>query len=451
MLRHALSVALSGGTQGAKVQAMSSRLSLIPDTAGQDRVVEPGPADPRRRLLLVGGAVAGILALGFAAPVVLRWFGAERSVAIDRLRLATVERGTLVRDAPVQGRVVAAVSPTLYAPVAGTVTLRAQAGRTVAAGALLAQIESPELENELARQRATLEELEVEVGRQRIASARQELASRRNAESSELALAAAERERLRAEDGWSQGTIPQVDLLRARDVLEGARITATHAQRDAELEVEAIRLELRARELQLARQRLLVADLERRVDELAVRSPVDGMVGNVAVVDRAVVASGSPLLTVVDLRKLEVELEVPESFADDVGIGMPAEVRIGTLLATATVTSVSPEVVGNQVLVRVGFAGELPAGLRQNQRVSARIVFEELADVLTLARGPFVEAGGGRFAYVVEGELAVRRPIRLGATSVASVEVLEGLQAGEQVVIGGSDHFENAERVRLIR
>jgi HlyD family secretion protein len=347
--------------------------------------------------------------------------------------------------------VVAAVSPTLYAPAGGTVTLQAQAGRTVAAGELLAQIESPELENELARQRATLEELEVEVSRQRIASARQELETRRNAESSELALAAAKREQARAEDGWSQGTIPQIDLLRARDVAEEARIAAAHAQRDAELGVEAIRLELRARELQLSRQRLLVEDLQRRVGELAVRSPVDGMVGNVAVVDRAVVASGTALLTVVDLRHLEVELEVPESFADDVGIGMPAEVRIGTVLAAATVTSVSPEVVGNQVLVRVGFAEDRPEGLRQNQRVSARIVFEELPDVLTLARGPFVEAGGGRYAYVVEDELAVRRPIRLGAASVASVEVLEGLEPGEQVVIGGTDHFEDAERVRLIR
>lgn len=434
---------------GAKSSGMSSRLSLIPDTSGQDHVVEPAAPASRRRLALVAGA--GLIALVLVVPMVLRWSGAERSVAADRLRFATVERGTLVRDAPVQGRVVAAVSPTLYAPVAGTVTLLAQAGRTVATGELLAQIDSPELENELARQRATLEELEVEVGRQRIASARQELETRRNAESSELALSAARREQARAEDGWSKGTIPQVDLLRARDVAEAARIAAAHAQRDAELAVEAIRLELRARELQLSRQRLLVQDLERRVGELAVRSPVDGMVGNVAVADRAVVASGTALLTVVDLRELEVELEVPESFADDVGIGMPAEVRIGTSLAGATVTLVSPEVLGNQVLVRVGFADTRPEGLRQNQRVSARIVFEELPNVLTLARGPFVEAGGGRYAYVVEDGLAVRQPIRLGATSVAAVEVLDGLELGDQVVIGGTDHFEGAERVRLIR
>ena len=153
----------------------------------------------------------------------------------------------------------------------------------------------------------------------------------------------------------------------------------------------------------------------------------------------------------VDLRQLEVELEVPESFADDVGIGMAAEVRIGTVLANATVTSVSPEVVGNQVLVRVGFVGARPEGLRQNQRVSARIVFEELPDVLMVARGPFVEAGGGRSAYVVEDGVAIRRPIRLGATSVAAVEILDGLAVGDQVVIGGSDHFEDAESVRLIR
>src|SRR5690606_4991803 len=99
-----------GGTVGAKSSSMSSRLSLIPDTSGQDRVVQPTPPGSRRRLALIAGAA--LVALILALPMVLRWVGAERSVAADRLRFATVERGTLVRDAPVQGRVVAAVSPT---------------------------------------------------------------------------------------------------------------------------------------------------------------------------------------------------------------------------------------------------------------------------------------------------------------------------------------------------
>ena len=69
--------------------------------------------------------------------------------------------------------------------------------------------------------------------------------------------------------------------------------------------------------------------------------------------------------------------------------------------------------------------------------------------MLMVPRGPFVENEGGRFAYVVEGGVAERRPIRLGATSVTAVEILEGLKEGDKVVIAGTDTFENALRVSI--
>jgi HlyD family secretion protein len=79
------------------------------------------------------------------------------------------------------------------------------------------------------------------------------------------------------------------------------------------------------------------------------------------------------------------------------------------------------------------------------------VLFEEKPDVLMLARGPFIDAHGGRFAYVMDGDIAVRRPISIGATSVSAVEVVEGLQPGDRVVIAGTDNFEDAERVAINR
>ena len=120
---------------------------------------------------------------------------------------------------------------------------------------------------------------------------------------------------------------------------------------------------------------------------------------------------------------------------------------MGSIDATGKISAISPEVVNNQVLARVRFDGEQPPGLRQNQRLTARVLFEEKPDVVKVARGPFVEAAGGRYAYVVEDGIAVRRPIKLGATSVAEVEILEGVQPGERIVIAGTDTFHDAERV----
>jgi len=129
---------------------------------------------------------------------------------------------------------------------------------------------------------------------------------------------------------------------------------------------------------------------------------------------------------------------------------MPVELRIATSLAMGEISAVSPEVVANQVRARVRFRDGIPPdGLRQNQRVAARILFEEKPGVLTLARGPFLESLGGRFAYVLDGSIAERRPIRIGATSVSAVEIIEGLRSGDRVVISGIDAFNDAERVAI--
>jgi HlyD family secretion protein len=422
---------------------------MIRDTSATDRILQAPAPSSRRRLAWLGGGALALALLLVALPTVGRWLGAERSVAGERLRIAEVRRGTLVRDVSVQGRIVAAVSPTLYAPAAGTVTLKTQAGNTVKQGDLLAQVDSPELDNLLERERATLSELEIEVQRNRIASERLKLTSRRTADEARVALSAAQREMQRAEAAWAKNAIPQVEYLRAKDTLKTAEISAGHSQDDSGLEIRGIQFELQTREQQLKRQRLVVEDLERRHAELAVRSPVDGVVGTVAITDRAVVPANAPLLVVVDLSRLEVELQVPESYADDLGLGMQAQIRYGGATFPGTLASISPEVVDGQVVARARFDGELPPGLRQNQRVSTRVLMEEKPDVLMVQRGPFMDAGGGRFAFVVTDDIATRRPIEIGATSMTDVEILGGLEAGERIVISGTDEFAEAERILI--
>lgn len=112
-------------------------------------------------------------------------------------------------------------------------------------------------------------------------------------------------------------------------------------------------------------------------------------------------------------------------------------------------SAVSPEVVNGEVTGRLRFVGGTPKGLRQNQRLSARILLDTRRNVLKVERGAFLEQGGGRYAYVVEGRTAVRRPIRVGAASLDAVEILEGLQPGDRVVVSGTDQFANADTVRI--
>ncbi len=127
---------------------------------------------------------------------------------------------------------------------------------------------------------------------------------------------------------------------------------------------------------------------------------------------------------------------------------MQADVSYGGKTYAGEVSAISPEVRQGEVTGRVRLR-EIPAGLRQNQRVSVRILMDKRDDVLKVERGGFYEAGGGATAYVVKDDVAERRPIKTGAVSVREIEIVDGLAAGDQVVISDTEDFKNAPRVML--
>jgi HlyD family secretion protein len=128
---------------------------------------------------------------------------------------------------------------------------------------------------------------------------------------------------------------------------------------------------------------------------------------------------------------------------------MAAEIREGTRTYPGKVRSVSPEVVDGEVATRIEFGDQRPAGLRQNQRLTARILIDTRPDVLEVDRGQFADASGGHYAYFVDGSVAERRPIEIGATSLSDVELLSGAKEGDKIVVSGADAFGTAMRVRL--
>lgn len=400
-----------------------------------------------RGWIFVAVVVAVLGAL--AAPAAVRWAKADRSVDRARLRVAEVERGTLTRDAAVQGRVVAANHPRLFSPVRGTVALDVRAGDLVTAGQVLARIESPELAAELDGERSALVSAESELARQRIAARQRAVRNRQEVERLSVAAAAAERELARAKTLGEQGLLNRVEMDRAEDAVTLSRLALEQARQQAALDAEAAEFELADAAARVARQRMAVEELGRRTGELAVRSPFDGLVGTVEVDDRDAVAENQALLSVVDLSRYEVEVGIPEVYADDVAAGTRAVVIYDGRPIGAEVTAVSPAVAGGQVEGRVAFREPAPPGLRQNQRVSVRLVFDRRDDVLKVPRGPFYESGGGRAIYVLDDGLAVRREIETGAVSVSEVEVAAGLAEGETVVLNDVTSFGGAETVRV--
>jgi len=421
---------------------------MLRDTSGQDRVIEPKNLFKRHRKLIAAGAIAAALLITLIV-VLTRYSGAGASVDRARVSIATVERGNFVRDIAADGQVVAAVSPTLYANALGTVTLKVHAGDTVAKGQVLAVVDSPDLTAKLSQETATLASLRLDWERATL-DAEHKLSQLRDAyNQAEVDQKTAQRERDRSRKAYELGSYSELQALRAEDALEKAQFAFQQAKSTYDAQPKQNRFDIDSKKALLDRQQFMVTDLQRQVDGLNVKSPVDGQVGQVQVADRSSVAKDAPLLTVVDLSALEVEIKVTESLARDLRPGMTADLEGGGHHWQGLVSGVSPEVVAGQVTARLRFGTEKPAGLRQSQRLSVRIFLDRRDNVLMVARGSFVDQEGGGFAYVVHGNIAQRTPVTLGAASIAKVEILDGLSMGDQIVISGTDAFNGAQRVIL--
>jgi len=417
------------------------------DTTEQDRPL--APQSRRWPQLLVGAAaVVAVVAL-VGGGRIKQMLSADQAVSAARLSVATVDVAPLTRDVAGEGRVVAAQSPTLFAPGAGTATLAVQAGDPVKRNQVLARVDSPELTNRLAQERSNVDALKADLARAEVEARQQNAALQSAYENARIDQQTAQNDLARQTQAFEAGATARMQVERAQDALAKAKLALDQARDLRGMKTDSLKLDVQAKQSALARQQLLVADLERQVNELQVRSPVDGQVGQLFIADRTNVARDAKLLSVIDLSALEVQMQVAESFARELQPGMPGEISGNGQRWQGQVSSVSPEVVNGEVSARLRFAGQQPEQLRQNQRLSVRVLLDKRDKVLGVARGSFVDEGGGSYAYVVRGGVAEKVAIKLGARSLDRVEVVSGLVAGDRVVISGSDNFKGADRVLI--
>lgn len=423
---------------------------MIRDTSAQDTLVDTRPGRSRPRLMAAALIVAVLASLAALTFTLAGWMSSDRSIDAASIRTAVVSRGSFVRDINAQGRIVAAVKPSFYSPATGIVSFRVKAGDPVNKDDLLATVYSPEIQNEFDQEQATYDSMSTDLQRQQIQTRQTESLNQKTIDMARVTLQAAERELKRAEKAKQVEAISVLDLEKARDDRNTARLAYRHAIADAKLARESQEFELQTQKLQLDRQQLTLDNLRRRIDELTIHSPITGIVGSVAVDERAAVNQNQALLTVIDLSAFEIEAGIPETYADELAAGMDVEILYNGRTYPGTLGAISPQVIANQVTARVRFNDDLPAGLRQNQRVTTRIILEQRDDVVTVARGAFIDSGGGRHAWVITpDDMAVKTPVELGARSISAVEVLSGLAEGDRIIVSSTSEFNKADVIRI--
>ena len=416
---------------------------MIKDTSAQDVQVK-APISYKKYAIITAIVFIVVSAIAY---IFLTSHSAKSSISRSKVQIAKVHVKALIRDIAASGKIVAANAPKIYSPERGFIDLKVKAGDTVKQGNTLALLQSPELTNELKQQESVLKRLEGEQQRQHLQARRQTLTLNKTLDMAQVELNAAERENRRAQLSIQKHLISQIDLEKAVDDLSRAKLSYKHAQQEVLLAKDTLAFELQAAKSDVTRQQLIVDDLIRKVSNLSIKATVTGIVGNLLVQQKAAVTQSQPLMTLVDLSNFEAELQVPESYANELGLGMEVELKLGNETVMGNLSAISPEVNNREVTARVRFKA-VTNNIRQNQRLTARILLDNREGVMQIKRGAFMQQGG-IIAYKVDGNIAKRIPITIGATSINAVELLSGLKENDEIIISSYSDFKQANTILL--
>jgi multidrug resistance efflux pump len=217
-----------------------------------------------------------------------------------------------------------------------------------------------------------------------------------------------------------------------------------------EINTEAVEAQLAVQEARLAQLRALAALKRRQVEALRVKAGIDGMLTQMAVEVGQQIAPGATLAKVTVPGRLKAELRIAETQAKDIQLDQVASIDTRNGIVAGRVMRIDPAVENGTVKVDVSLEGALPKGARPDLSVDGTIELERLADVLQVGRPAFGQEQStvGLFRLQAGGE-ANRVQVKLGRSSVNLVEIVEGLNEGDQVILSDTSAWDAFDRIRL--
>jgi HlyD family secretion protein len=239
----------------------------------------------------------------------------------------------------------------------------------------------------------------------------------------------------------------QVDELKNRLAIEQKRLELTRA---------GIKSQLAPQEAEIAQRRAAYDLRLRQREDLRVKAGMEGVLQcvcstpTVQVEVGAQVAPGTNLARVANPTSLKAELRIAETQTKDIRIGQYAEVDTRNGVVKGRVSRIDPASSGGTVGVDVTLEGELPPGSRPDLSVDGTVRLEELNDIIYVGRPAFGQENSSvsLFKVMPDGE-AMRTTVRLGRSSVSTIEIVEGLQPGDQVILSDMSTWDEYQRVRL--
>jgi len=324
-------------------------------------------------------------------------------------------------------------------------------GATVEPDTVILELSNPEVDDQLMTAKAAVTAAQAD-----LAAKRTDLNSRLLDQKSAQAQAHAEYEsmRMQAESEKAvaeKGVIPAVQYkksmislqqLKYRDEIEQQRVAEFGHNITSQLAAEQARLDQLVGTLVLR---------QRQADALHLRAGIAGVLQQVPVQEGQQVAAGTNLARVARPNSLRAELRIAETQAKDIALGQPVKVDTRNGVADGTVARVDPAVQNGTVQVDVDLTGDLPPGARPDLSVDGTIEIERLPDVMYVGRPAFGQSDSEvrLFRLDVSSGIASRVPVRLGKSSVNLIEIRQGLNVGDQVVLSDTSAYDQHDRIKL--
>jgi len=214
---------------------------------------------------------------------------------------------------------------------------------------------------------------------------------------------------------------------------------------------EVLKAQLQAKQAEVEQIRALAELKKEQFDKLRVRAGIAGVLQELPLKVGQYVTPGTTLAKVVQPQRLKAELKIAETQAKDIQLGQPASVDTHNGVISGHVTRIDPSVQNGTVTVDVALDSALPQGARPDLSVDGTIDLEKMENVLYVGRPAFGQEQStvGMFRLEPDGTTAVRAQVKLGRSSVNTVEILQGLKVGDQVILSDMSRWDNFDRVRL--
>ena len=404
----------------------------------------------RRKRWIVGVAI--VAALSGITFAISRMKPAAPAVERNLVWIDTVKRGEMLREVRGLGTLVPEQISWIAARSAGRVDrIDLHPGAIVKPDDVILVLSNPDVSRVAADAESQLKSTEADFRSFKVQLESGLLAAESNAAA---AKADYEQAKLRAQvndDLFKKGLVSELEMRLSKVTAEQAEMRNTIEQKRYLFAKEGIGPQLTVKAAEVDRTRALVKLKGDELEALQVRAGMSGVLQVVPVEIGAQVAAGANLARVADPSRLKAEVHIAESQAKDVQLGQLAAIDTHNGVVAGRVARIDPAVQDGTVKVDVALTGALPTGARPDLSVEGTIQLERLANIVYVARPAFGQDNStvGIFKLDQNGQYATRSPVRLGRSSVNTIEIVTGLAPGDRVILSDISQWDDHDRIRL--